>query len=166
MAKYFDLDKEQGSESTNSYVLTIALTLALVVATVVLGFRFLWYVPLSLDHYGDPWADYKTSYTITGTNKTKGYDSKSPTGHAIKALSNEGITELKSIEYVEYLYAVDIGERLPGGRQWGIHKFLVKGYDGNKKSNQYVEVAFLSGYDRMRSDYYSTKIYDTYDAGR
>jgi len=159
MAKYFSLDVEKGENSFNSKMASFLFTLAIMVITIVLAVRFLWYVPLYLDYYGDPWADYKHSYTLTGTSKIKGFDTRSPAGHLVRTLKDEGITEMGEISYVKYLGSIDIGKPLPGGATWGLHLFKVEDYDGVIGDLKYITIAFLRGYERMLPGTYVTRLY-------
>jgi hypothetical protein len=155
MSKYFELDKDQGSESKNSQKFAVYLTVAILIIALISAFRFINNTGTKYSTYGiDRLAKEFESYKVTGKNKTKKYDTYSLAGHCIRALRRDGITEMGKITYIGY-----DGSVMMSKSEWGLHKFNVTDLGGTKGNNSVVIVAFKGGWRKPNHSFYNAKVY-------
>lgn len=157
MSKYFSLDKEQGAARSTVQTLVLYITVAFVIVSLVSVIRAINYYGGEDPVYGRKCATEKSYYTITGTNKTIGYETRSLAGACIRYLYSKGITEMGEITYAGYggerrgsvfLESVDVSI----DTTWGIHNFAITDFNGVKGRDTVINLIFIGGFERPYVD--------------
>ena len=134
-SKYFELDKDAGSNSSVVKLFSTFAAFAVIVITLAVIARVTWNGPLN-------------------------FERSRATEYALKRLPlvNGERPSFGSIEYVKY-----VGTDSISIYHCGVHQFKVTDYKGISGNDKMVELGFVHGYERLSKDYYKTFLIRIFD---